>query len=88
LIQQEQSFSSLDDVEALLNELLMQADDDPNSENADLSEMHLIYMQHRNAYIERKKIRDIENVIVGAQNYLSVFNEGNQKSNLVERVAF
>jgi hypothetical protein len=42
----------------------------------------------RNSYIERKKIRDLENYITGAQNYLNLFNEGDEKSTLVEKVAF
>jgi len=50
--------------------------------------MHQLFMQLRNAYLERKKIRDLENYIVGAQNYLSLFNEGEEKSKLVEKVAF
>lgn len=75
-------------MEALLNDWLMETDENPNSEMADLSEMHQLFMQQRNAYLERKKIRDLENYIIGAQNYLSLFNEGEEKSKLVEKVAF
>ena len=75
-------------MEATLNDWLLQTDENPNSETADLSEMHQLFMQLRNAYLERKKIRDLENYIVGAQNYLSLFNEGEEKSKLVEKVAF
>jgi len=53
-------------VEGILNDWLMQTDENPNSETADLTEMHQLFMQLRNAYLERKKIRDLENYIVGA----------------------
>ena len=86
LLSQLSNLNTLQNIEKNLNSRLMDHSQDPNSENADISDLLEKFTSTRNVFFERKRIRAFELFILGAQNYLSTFNEGTVKSDLVEQL--
>ena len=86
LLSQLSNLNTLQNIEKNLNSRLMDHSQDPNSENADISDLLEKFTSTRNVFFERKRIRAFELFILGAQNYLSTFNEGTVKSDLVEHL--
>ena len=59
---------------------------DPNSENADITDLMDKMTAARNSFFDRKRIRAFEVFLQGAIAYLATFNEGDAKSDFVEQM--
>lgn len=84
LLSQESTLASINDVQVKLQEMLIQSSEE--QEKPQFSVLNENFISARNNYMERLKIRGIDNFIMGAHVYLTQFNDGDQKSELVENL--
>lgn len=85
LLSKKQSLiESIEVIEEQLTQMLITHSQDPNSENADITDLMDKMTGARNAFFDRKRIRAFEVFLQGAIAYLTTFNEGDTKSDFVE----
>lgn len=75
-VRQERQLGSLHAIESLINDMLTQHTEDPNSDSAELGRLLEAFIEARKVFFERTKIHGIELFIKGSTSYLHLFNEG------------